>query len=376
MATVVVSGALANKYGNAGAAWERLSYVLGFRQLGLEVWFLEELNSRDLDAAKAGEYFDRVVDHFGLANRSGLIDIDGNVIAGSPTDDLVDVAEAADLLVNVSGNLRSSGLFHRFRRRAFVDVDPGYTQMWHALGESEARLEGYDVYFTIGENVGGDACLVPTCGIDWQATRPPVVLDQWPAADDGGFDRFTTIASWRGAYGRVEFGGRTYGLKAHEFRKFADLPQRSSQAFEIALDIEPADARDRALLEDHGWRLVDPREAAGSPEAFRIYIQDSGAEFSVAQSIYVDTACGWFSERTTRYLASGKPALVQETGFSRQLPVGEGLLSFRTVEEAVTGAESIAADYEAHCRAARAVAEQYFDSDLVLARLLEQAGVS
>jgi hypothetical protein len=65
--------------------------------------------------------------------------------------------------------------------------------------------------------------------------------------------------------------------------------------------------------------------------------------------------------------------LVQDTGFTRTLPVGEGLIAFRTIDEAVAGARAIADDYERHARAARAVAEDAFDSDKVLAALLEDA---
>jgi len=173
----------------------------------------------------------------------------------------------------------------------------------------------------------------------------------------------------------VTWRGHTFGLKLHEFRKFIDLPAQSGATFELALDIHPADEGDAGLLREHGWHLVDPTKVASTPTAFREYVQGSGAEFSVAQGIYVETGSGWFSDRTTRYLASGKPALVQDTGFSHNLPTGEGLLSFRTVEEAVEGAERIAADYEAHSEAARAIAEECFDSDRVLGRLLEEIGL-
>jgi hypothetical protein len=107
----------------------------------------------------------------------------------------------------------------------------------------------------------------------------------------------------------------------------------------------------------------------------RAYVQGSGAEFSAAQGMYVDTACGWFSDRSVRYLASGKPVLVQDTGFSQILPDGEGLLAFRILEEAVAGAEEIAGRYSEHCAAARKIAEEYFEAERVLARFCEQAGI-
>jgi hypothetical protein len=183
------------------------------------------------------------------------------------------------------------------------------------------------------------------------------------------------VASWRGGYGRVEANGHLYGQKAHEFRRFVKLPELTGSNFEIALDIQPADAADGDLLRRHNWRLVDPTRVAATPDDFRCYVQQSAAEFSVAQGIYIETRSGWFSDRTTRYLASGKPALVQDTGFSPSLPSGEGLVVFADVDGAVAGVRAIQRDYETHAAAARAIAVEHFDSDKVLGRLLDEVGL-
>jgi len=188
-------------------------------------------------------------------------------------------------------------------------------------------------------------------------------------------DFFTTVATWRGPYGPVTLNGHTFGLKLHEFRNFIELPARTGATFELALDIHPDEHSDLALLRDNGWRLVDPRVVAGDPFSFRRYVQRSAAEYSAAQGIYVETACGWFSDRTVRYLATGKPALVQDTGFSHNFPTGEGLIAFRTLEEAIAGVESIVSDYPRHSQAARRLAEEQFDSDKVLGRMLEEVGL-
>jgi hypothetical protein len=188
--------------------------------------------------------------------------------------------------------------------------------------------------------------------------------------------RFTTVGSWRGAYGRIQYNGRTFGQKAHEFRRFIELPTRVPFVFEAALDIHGGDRGDAEALQANGWRLVDPARVASHPISFRRYVQRSYAEFSVAQGVYVETQSGWFSDRTVRYLASGKPALVQDTGFSRALPAGKGLVGFESLEEAVKGAVDIAADYAEHCHAARRIAETYFDSDIVLAEFLHRVGIS
>ena len=322
------------------------------------------------------------MEQFGLGNSSALICEDGQH-CGLASPEVAARARQANLLFNFSGHLTLPQLKSAPACKVYYDDDPGFTQFWHAAGTGGARLEGHDFFFTLGANIGAPDCPIPTGGIAWRHTRPPVVLDDWPAmpwAQSEGqrawmFDRFTTVASWRGAYGPVQYGGKTYGVKAHEFRKFFDMPQRSGHAFEIALHIHPADHKDLEALREHGWNLVDPKTVAGTTDDFRRYVQTSAAEFSPAQGVYVDTNSGWFSDRTVRYLASGRPALVQETGFSRHIPTGQGLLSFRTMDEAVEGAHRIVRDYAKHCRAARRIAEEYLDSDKVIRQLLVETGV-
>ena len=373
MTVVAVAGALANKPGQSGEAWVKLSWVRGLERLGIEVWFVEQLAESMSGDGRAAAWFSAVTERFGLAERAVLLE-DGESVVGPSVEELSQVATEATL-VNISGHLTFAPVFERFRRRVLVDIDPGFTQFWHEAGLAGANVEGHDVYFTIGELIGTDDCPIPTGGIDWRPVRQPVVLEDWPLVATGEADRFTTVATWRGPFGPVEVGGRTYGLKVHEFRKFIELPRRSPQQFEIALDIHPGDDRDLAALRDHGWRVVDPQEVAGDPDALRSYVQGSGAEFSAAQGMYVDTGCGWFSDRTVRYLASGKPAVVQETGFSRLLPVGTGLIGFRTLGEVVEAVGDIAERYDEHVAAARRIAEEYFDAERVLPRFCEVAGI-
>jgi hypothetical protein len=382
----MVSGALANKYLNGGEAWVRLSWILGLRRLGFDVHFVERIAPAtctgadrmvaEFENSVQRDYFERIVKKFGLEESATLVYGDGEKTSGLPYGELLDVAEESELLVNISGHLDLEPLMARLRRKAYVDLDPGFTQFWHANETFGPRLAGHDRYFTVGENVGTSRCSIPTGGLAWRSIRPPVTLEDWPVTERSEACRFTTVATWRSSYGPVEYGARRFGLKVHEFRKVIDLPGRTPFEFEIALDIHPNDARDRESLESHGWRIVDPGVAVPDPDAFRQYVRGSDAEFSVAQGIYVDTASGWFSDRTVRYLASGKPALVQDTGFSSNYPVGEGLLAFRTIEEAVAGAELIRRDYETHSRAARALAEEYFDSKSVLGGFLADLDVA
>jgi hypothetical protein len=382
---VVVSGAIANKHRNGGEAWVRLSWVRGLERLGCRVFFVEQIDPAvcvgedgspaPFERSANRAYFEAVMAEFGLSDRSALILGDGEQVAGADMADLEQIAGEADLLANISGHLRHERLLARFRRRAFVDLDPGFTQIWHHQGAKGLGLEGHDVYFTVGENIGREGCDIPTDDIAWLPLPPPVVLDQWPVTAGGDPTRFTTVGGWRGAFGRVEYDGRSLGLKVHEFRKVIELPTKVPFRFEIALDIYPGDDRDRESLEANGWHLVSPAKVVRGPAEFRRFVQSSGAEFSVAQGIYVDTNSGWFSDRSVRYLASGRPTLLQDTGFSDNYPVGEGLVAFRTVAEAAAGARRIAADYEGHRAAARALAEERFDSDKVLPRFLAEAGL-
>ena len=375
MTAVVVSGALANKTGSGGEAWVRLSWIRGLQQLGLDVWFVEELApsmNADWDSPPAA-YFRGTTERFGLEGRSTLLAA-GEALMGPSLDDLLSIAPSATL-VNISGHLRDARLFPSFHRRVLIDLDPGFTQFWHAMGQPGARVEGHDLHFTIGEHIGTARCPIPTSGINWLPVRQPVVLRDWPCAPPEDGPRFTPVANWRGPFGPIEYDGHTYGLKVHEFRKFIGLPKRAQHTFELALRIDEADNADLIALRDNGWRLTDPEAAAGEPEAFRSFILGSGAEFSVAQGVYVDTNCGWFSDRTVRYLACGRPALVQDTGFSDLLPVGRGLLAFRTIDEAAAGADDIVDHYEEHATAAREIAERHFDSERVLSQFCEQVGI-
>ena len=385
MTTVFVAGALANKPGNGGEAWVRLSWVLGLRRLGLDVRFVEEISPQacvdrhgeptDIESSANLAYYRSVVDRFDLSSSSTLVYGGGAKVFGVPEDEMLAGADSAAALFNISGHLSYQPLLRRLSPKVYVDLDPGFTQYWHAAGRLP-NLAEHDLHVTVGLNVGSEGCPIPTGGMEWRPVLPPVVLQEWPLGPAGDRRRFTTVGSWRGGFGPVTWGERTFGLKLHEFRRFIDLPRRATAAFEVALDIHPADGKDKLLLDDHGWRLRDPREVAGDPDAFRRYVQGSGAEFSVAQGIYVETGSGWFSDRTVRYLASGRPAVVQDTGFSRILPTGAGLLPFSTIEEATAAVHAVTEDYEGHRHAARSLAGTHFDSDVVLSGLLQDIGVT
>lgn len=367
----VVAGALAAKPGNAGGAWERFSYAAGLRRLGFDVLFVEELAG--VPDAAAIRWFDKATDFFGFERAAAIVGPSGWSHGRDRVAVRRFIADAA-VLVNLSGNLTAPEFCDVAAARVFIDVDPGFTQIWHADPATPYRVPLHDHYLTIGENIGTIGCPIPTGGLPWKPTRQPLLLELWPETASAACRRFTSIASWRGPSGTLAFGGETYGQKVHEFRRLLDLPSRVAAIFELALDIHEGDARDQDALAAAGWSLRSPADAVPTPAAFRDFIQSSDAEFSVAQGVYVHSLSGWFSDRSTRYLASGKPVLVQDTGVAT-IPTGAGLVTFRTLEEAVAGAEAILRDYAGHSRAARLLAETYFDSDTVLRAMLAVCGI-
>ena len=380
---VIIAGSLAQRPGVGGHAWVFLQYLLGFRRLGFEVLFLDWLDEamcRDTAGRRCAvgdswnvRYLTEVMTQAGLSGAWSLNFNHDEQTLGVARAAVLDFARETDVLINVMGFLSDAEILGGVRRRVFLDLDPGFGQMWQELGLATV-FGGHDAYVTIGENIGQADCTIPTCGLPWITSPQPVVLDEWPVTAAAGDAPFTSIVSWRGPFGPVEYAGRTYGLRVHEFRKFATLPSATGRRFDLALDIDASEEKDLALLRKNGWNLLDPRAVVSGTDDYRAFIQRSKAELMIAKNMYVQSRGGWVSDRSICYLASGKPVLAQDTGFSRRYPTGAGLLAFTTPDEARDGVEEISRDYARHCRAARAVAEAHFDSDKVLTRLLEKLG--
>jgi hypothetical protein len=362
----------------AGSTWVRLHYMLGLQKLGVDAFWVDRLGVvNPLKHHHSLDYlmrrFERTMNDFGLRDRYCVIYNGGEQYFGMPEARLRALVEEADLLINISGYLPPTCPLAGVRRRAYVDVDPGFTQIW-ALG-CDMGLARHHVFFSVGQNLGSPSFRIPTGDIEWCPIAPPVFLDEWPSRPDPRCTRLSTVADWRGSQ-EAMFDQEYYGGKRKEFLRLLRLPRDSGQPIELALCIGSEDAEDAALLVGNDWVLHDPYLYAGDPHSYREFIQHSRAEFSVAKSGYVKSNSGWVSDRTAAYLASGKPALVQSTGFERRLPTGRGLLTFRTADEAMAGIDEINSNYDDHCRAARQIAEKYFDSGIVLRELLSRAGTA
>ena len=327
----------------AGSTWVRLQYVLGLQKLGIESFWVDRLGPIDpLKHPHSLDFlvrtFDRTAHCFGFGDRYCIIYDEGDRYFGMSEQRLRQIAGEADLLINISGHLPPSSPLSAIPRRAYIDVDPGFTQIW--AHQADTGLDRPNFFFTVGQNVGGPDFKIPTNNVPWQAILPPVNLDQWPARIHERFRRFSTVADWRGSQVAI-FEEEYYGTKREEFVRFLTVPMQANQRIELALCIGQHDFEDLGLLLGHNWRVRDPAVYAGTPDAYREFTQNSRAEFSVAKRGYVKTKNGWISDRTACYLASGKPALVQSTGFESQLPVGKGLLTFATIDEAIEGITAI-----------------------------------
>jgi hypothetical protein len=362
LARIVVSGMVAGDPHQGGATWAVLQYVLGLKRLGHDVCLVEPV---DEVSPAISAYFGDVVTEFGLADRSALLDRTSGTLLGARRERF----RGADLLLNVSGMLVDDVFLDEIPLRVYLDLDPGFNQLWHDAEGIDVGFGSHTHFVTVGQAIGEPECLVPDCGKKWIGTVQPVVLERWPVAARLERDALTTVGNWRG-YGSIEHGGRLYGQKAHSLRSLMKLPTLTDERFELALAIHPDETRDLEALAANGWILIDPVEAAGTPGRYHAFVQGSKAELGIAKSGYVLSSCGWFSDRSVCYLASGRPVIAQETGFSRYLPAGDGLLAFETVEDVLAALDELRSDYERHRRAARALAEEHFDSDKVLRRLL------
>ncbi len=391
--TVVILGIM-GRTPVAGVAWQTLHYLEGFRRLGCDIFYVEdtgqwpydaEQNTITSDCRYTTDYIGRLMAYCGLpgrwAYRSG---VDGKTF-GLAESQISSLFDRTAVLVNLSGGtvLRDEHL--RVPIRIFLETDPVRLQIEVAKGVQPIIdwLGAHTHHFTYGENLGTPDCTVPIQRYHYHPTRQPIVLDWWastfprfPGGDHKSATAtfFTTISSWRQSGCDVNWNGETYVWSKHlEFLKFLDLPLCTEQPLELAL--AGGDAEAIKLLMSRGWRVIDAITLSKDILPYRDYILRSRGEFTVAKDQYVRPRSGWFSDRSACYLAAGRPVITQDTGFGTVLPTGEGLFAFNTMEEILMAIEAINSDYEKHCRAAQAIAGDYFKAETVLAKFLRDLGL-
>jgi hypothetical protein len=369
---VILAGVM-GRYPYGGVAWCSLMYLLGLRKLGHQVWYLEDTgesnfdpaaNTKATDPGYALKFIHDALAPYELAERWCYVDYTGKH-HGHDREGWRRICRDADLFLDLSGGCwfwRDE--YARIPFSAFIDSDPAFTQLAIAEGvpwylEFFSR---FNILFTFGRNIGTPRCAVATSPFHWEHTWQPVDMEQWLPTQQAPRPCFTTVMTWK-----IESFGTIGGNKDHEFLKILDLPKRTAVPIELAVN------GPQHFLREHGWVCRDAFAVSSTPELYRNYIRSSYGEFSVAKQTYVATNSGWFSDRTECYLASGRPAVVQDTGFSEHVPTGNGLFAFHTADAAKAHLEAICANYEQHSRAARELARAHFAGEVVLPDLLEKA---
>jgi hypothetical protein len=381
----IVSGILF-WYPLSGVTYQFLHYMIGLRQLGWDVYYVEDSGrwlydpiARNItgDAAPNVTAVAKSLQAHGFAGKWAFRGAyPGGRCFGLSEAEILQLYRDAEVLLNVTGAQEIRDEHRVIKRRLYVESDPFALQVKLHDGDQQVRqmLDAHDSWFSFGENLGAADCSVP---IDrpWHKTRQPVAVELWvPTQVGSAAASYNTVTTWHNEGKDVVFRGERYHwTKDREFAHYLGLPQaRPEQRFELATD---ADAQSRNMLESRGFSIRDAVSISGDPDRYRDYIRGSRGEFTVARDQYVRPRTGWFSDRSACYLAAGRPVITQETGFSKTLPTGRGLFGFSDLDDVLAAVDAIESDYAGHCRAALEIAREYFAADKVVGQLMREAGL-
>jgi hypothetical protein len=399
---VVVLGTMASMP-YAGMAWMHMQIAVGLLRLGHDVYYVEvtsvwpydpirKLKVNDSDYAVP--YLTQVAEFFGMSGRWAYRrSYSDNEWLGMPKGKAEDLLAHADLVLNIAGATRVRTRENlKVGRLIYYGTDPVYPEIAFANRDHVTRrtIDQHDEFITYGENIGNPDCPIPPLPRLRSRTRQPVLIDFWQGGASTK-NEFTTVCNWKQSGHDIQFRGETYyWSKDREFIKFINAPKLVQTPIELSMglvdakitrpgfgDLIPAQGMTEGeleLLTNNGWKLNDAHAFTTDPWSYRSYIIASKGEFSVARDQNVRLRSGWFSERSACYLAAGRPVITQDTGFGTVLPTGEGLFAFNSMDEIITAFEAIQSDYEKHCRAARAIAHDYFRAETVLAKVLKDLG--
>jgi len=366
---------------SAGMAWNWMQLATGLRRLGHKVYYFEQVEPHwcvdkrgercSLSESINYRTFRRVTQRFDLEDSAFQIDMNERTADGTSLNEILRKIDRADLLINMSGHIKSEAILGAAERRAYVDQDPVYTQLWNAEYGKDLAFAAHDAFFTVGLNIGTNKTPIPDCGLQWHPLVPVIAPDDWPEFHNSAPARFTTVASWTG-YKSIAHDGEWYGSKYEEFMRFALLPEHVEQDFEVAMRRYRDEEDGIELLRSHDWQIVDS-SGLFDLDSYQVYISRSRAEIGIAKNAYVKSHSGWFSDRSAHYLASGRPVLAQATGYEDHFPTGRGLLHFSNMDEAVAGVEEINRNYASHCNAAREIAAEFLSYRKVIPSLIDDA---
>lgn len=388
---IIVSGFI-GLYPTGGVTWDYIQYVLGLKQLGHDVYYIEDTGQYATyriserawdDPYDTVNYLKSVMESFGLADRWAYRCTYSRKCYGLSTGQVKEICSTADVFINVSAASVMRNEYQRIPARVLIDSDPMFTQLQsfeEPTGNGDPNyattpftFNDYTHYFTFGENIGSPDCLIPQHGFKWQTTRQPICIQLWrnELTTPPKF-AFTTVMNWS-VRSKLEYGGKSYGQKDVEFIKFADLPALFGDAefnINLAVSKKAENPPDKSQLQASGWKISEPGKTIATPDAYRSYIQNSAAEFSVAKETYVSSNSGWFSCRSACYLAATRPVVTQETAWSKYIPSGQGVIAFTDKASALDAVREIFGNYDLHSRRALEIAGDYFDSNMVLNKLI------
>lgn len=358
-----------------GHFWVYLNWALGLCSLGCDIVWLEPINPKTPPKKVQAlvHILESKLETFGLTNCVAICSLTRESLSSEATEGCIELEASgdADLLLNTVYGIPSE-VVSRFRRSALIDIDPGLTQIWMSTGQ--LRIAQHHIYYTIGETVGQPGTRFPDCGLKWHYTPPCIALDWWPVHPTPHDAPFTTVSNWYMDEWIEDRDGWYINDKRSGFLPFLSLPTMTTQHLELALCMK-TDEEEWMTLPKLGWSVRDAWKITSTPQDYQNYIQESRGEFSCVKPSCIRLQNAWISDRTLCYLASGKPAVVQHTGFSRFLPDSEGLFRFRDIAEAAYYLDIIDSDYDYQCRKARALAEEFFDARKVVKGVLEKAMV-
>jgi hypothetical protein len=384
----IVSGILF-WYPLAGVTFQFLHYMIGLRQLGFRVYYIEDSSRNVYDPAQRAIVADprgNIARVEPLLRAHGFTDAwayrgayPGGECFGMTHEQILKLYRSADVLLNVTGSQELRDEHAPIQHKLYLETDPFGCQVQLELNDQRLHgvVDAHDVWFSFGENLGQPDCLAPS-DREWLATRQPVALELWNAQQTTPQQtnpaRYRTLTTWHNTGKEVSYRGQVYHwTKDREFRRFLSVPARRPQlGFELASD---ADSSSRAELQARGFHASDALAISSDAAQYQAFICNSRAELSVARDQYVRPNTGWFSDRSACYLAAGRPVILQETGFSKFLPIGRGLFSFRCEDDILAAVDAIESDYAQHCNAARELSREYFAADKVLTSLLARAGL-
>ncbi len=377
---------LAIRYPFAGVVWQLLHHLIALRELGLEVYYIEDHGAYVYDAIGATltpnstnnlKLVGGILDRFGFAGRWGFRDPITKDYVGMPKEKCLRLIRESDAVLNLCGASEPREEHFASPQMIYLETDPGLFQVQIERGDPFAMLNvsAHKLFFTYAYNIGQVDCRVPAGGVKWHPTRPPVLLDEWhPGVGPANPSTFTTVGTWHNNGKDLEVGGTTYYWSKHvNFAKVLDVARRANQPIELSTDLSSGPDYDRAVAGGFTFRPVVPMSL--DIDDYRRYISSSRGEFTVSKDLYVRTRSGWFSDRTVCYLAAGRPVVTQFTGFEKFIPSETGLLGFDDADGAVAAIRAVNSDYPRHAKAAREIAAEYFDAIKLLDEIAEKAGL-